>query len=54
MAVIVSILFVIILFGLLFLFRTTGRMGQQPSPRERASHSPGDRRGPGPRATGIN
>lgn len=50
----VAILFVIIIFGLFFLFRATGRMGQRPTPQERARHSAGDGHGSGPRATGIN
>jgi hypothetical protein len=51
---IIGILFVIIIFGLFFLLRATGRFGQRPSPDERARHSTGEGRGPGPRATGMN
>jgi len=50
----VAILFVIIIFGLFFLFRAMGSMGQRPAPQQRTRHSAGDGRGPGPRASGLN
>lgn len=50
----VAILFVIIIFGLFFLYKSTGRLGQRPAPQDRSSHSAGDGHGPGPRATGMN
>jgi len=50
----VAILFVIIIFGMFFLFRSMGRMGQRPAPHDRARHSATDGHGPGPRATGMN
>jgi uncharacterized membrane protein len=47
------ILIVVVLLGLIFLFRAAGRM-QRPSPQERMEHSKRDQHGPGPRTTGLN
>jgi hypothetical protein len=49
-----GILSVVVIFGLFFLFRASGRLGQGPEPVERMSHAKGDGKGPGPRATGLN
>lgn len=54
MVILTAILFVVVLFGLFFLFRSSGRLGQRPEPAERARHTKGDGKGPGPRATGLN
>jgi HAMP domain-containing protein len=54
MAIVTTIILIGLLLGLLFLFRAMGRMGQQPSPRERMRHTSNDNRTPGPRATGLD
>ena len=54
MVTITGIVLVALLVGLLFLFRAMGRMGQQPSGRERMRHNAPDQHTPGPRATGLN
>lgn len=54
MVILGSILFVVVIFGLFFLFRGMGRMGQRPKPQERMAHTESERHGPGPRATGLN
>lgn len=54
MFILTAILFVVVIFGLFFLLRGAGRLGQRPEPGERASHSKGSGKGPGPRATGLN
>jgi hypothetical protein len=54
MVILTAILFVVVIFGLFFLFRASGRLGQRPEPGERASHAKGEGKGPGPRATGLN
>lgn len=54
MVILTAIVFVVAIFGLFFLLRASGRLGQRPEPRERASHSKGEGKGPGPRATGVN
>ncbi len=53
MVFLACILIVVVLLGLVFLFRGMGRM-QQPTPQERMKHSKSDRHGPGPRSTGLN
>jgi hypothetical protein len=54
MAAITGIVLVLLLAALFFLFRAMGRMGQQPSPRERMRHSAGEDHHRGPRASGLN
>lgn len=54
MIILASIFFVIVIFGLFFLFRWSGRMERRPGPAERMSHSAHENHGHGPRATGVN
>lgn len=54
MVIVGSIIFVVIIFALFFLFKFTGRMGQRSSTRERMMHNEEDNHGRGPRATGLN
>lgn len=52
-----AILGVVVVLGLalfFFLFRSMGRMGQQPSSRERARHNGPDVHQQGPRASGLD
>lgn len=53
MVFLAGILIVVVLLGLVFLFRGMGRM-QRPEPRERMKHSDRERHGQGPRTTGLN
>lgn len=54
MVVVTGILAVVVIVGLLWLFRSMGRMGQRPSPQERARHNADEGHHRGPRATGLN
>lgn len=54
MVILTAIVFVVVIFGLFFLLRGAGRFGQRPEPGERARHTSGDGKGPGPRASGLN
>jgi hypothetical protein len=54
MVAIAGVILVVLLVGFFFLFRATGRFGQQPSPRERMRHTSHDPHTPGPRASGLN
>lgn len=54
MIAITGIIVIVLLAGVFFLFRATGRMGQQPSARERMRHTSNDRHTPGPRASGLD
>lgn len=54
MVAITGVILIALLAGIFFLFRAMGRMGQQPSPRERMRHTSNDRHTPGPRATGLD
>jgi hypothetical protein len=49
----IGIVCLVVLVGLVFLFRGMGRM-QRLAPPERMKHSDRDQQGPGPRATGPN
>jgi hypothetical protein len=54
MIAILGIIGVAILVGLFLLFRSAGRFGQQPSPKERMRHNGGNIRSHGPRADGLD
>lgn len=54
MAAILGIVAVMILAVFFLFFRAAGRMGQAPSPQERARHTMHESPRPGPRATGLN
>ncbi|MFP5226257.1 MAG: hypothetical protein ACLGXA_01415 [Acidobacteriota bacterium] len=54
MVAITGVILIALLAGLFFLFRAMGRLGQQPTPRERMRHNASDQHTPGPRATGLN
>jgi hypothetical protein len=54
MVAITGIVLIVLLAGMFFLFRAMGRMGQQPSARERMRHTSQDQHTPGPRASGLN
>ncbi|HSY01448.1 MAG TPA: hypothetical protein VK819_04815 [Acidobacteriaceae bacterium] len=53
----VAIVGIVLAVGLAICFlvlRLTGRLGQAPSPKERAKHSAGNPRPENPRASGLN
>lgn len=54
MAAILGIVIVLGLALFFFLFRSMGRMGQQPSAGERMKHNGTQVRKQGPRASGLN
>lgn len=54
MVILAGIFFVAVIFGLFFLFRWMGRMGQRPAPAERMRHSVGEGHSRGPRVSGLN
>jgi hypothetical protein len=54
MVAIFGVLSVAVLVGLFLLFRSAGRLGQQPSSQERVRHNGGNVRPQGPRADGLN
>lgn len=49
-----TVVVVLVLLALFFLFRAMGRMGGRPSPQVRVRHSADDGHRRGPRASGIN
>jgi hypothetical protein len=54
MAAIAGIIILFLLFGLFFLFRAVGSMGQKPSARARMRHTSSETHTGGPRASGLN
>ena len=54
MAAILGIVIVLGLALFFYLFWAMGRMGQQPSARERRKHNGTEPRNQGPRASGLN
>lgn len=54
MVAITGIVLIVLLAGIFFLFRATGRMGQQPSPQERMRHTAHQGNKPGPRTGSLN
>lgn len=54
MVAITGVVVLLFLAGLFWLFRSAGRMGQQPSAQERTKHSADEGHARGPRASGLN
>jgi len=54
MVAILGIIGALILVAMFLLFRSAGRLGQQPSAYERARHNGGSVRPPKPRADGLD
>jgi hypothetical protein len=52
--IVTAIVGVLVILGLLWLFRSTGSMAQRPSPPERAHHNADEGHHRGPRASGLN
>jgi cytoskeletal protein RodZ len=52
--IITAIVGVLLIFGLLWLFRSMGSFAQHPSPQEQARHNADEGHHRGPRASGLN